>query len=451
MEQTNTNKLNRNIGLFAAIAMMTGMVVGASVFIVPGELSASTGPTAWLSYLIGAILIGFSCFVFAQVGSVLPVSGANYMLCTGTVNGTWGFMYVWAFLIGNVFLFSIMSRTVATYLAVLFPALAEHTTLVAVLVILFTCSISLFGNQIFTRIQNVCVILLIAVILIFSTGGVANANWSHFDPMFPNGFTPVILGVISTYYAFAGMNGIIELSGEIKNPGKNIPRTVFISFAIVIVMYVGMCVGLVGLVPADELGVAAPTIMAAELIFPSWFSSLVAIAAVAASWTTLNGVCAGMARILLVLGKSNILPKSYGKINRHNAPQLPIITLMIIGVIMTLFSTTIMQFVNISSFYLLLMALLVAVGSLKIKTAFASQYEASEYKLKGVWYYVWPVLVIVSSAVFMVLQFISDPLWTGASVVLIPVAVGFYYIRKRKLEAATGINLDKQILDGMNE
>ncbi len=64
--------LQRNISLFAAICIMTGCVVGASVFIVPGELSASTGPTAWLSYLIGAILISFSCFMFAQVGAILP-------------------------------------------------------------------------------------------------------------------------------------------------------------------------------------------------------------------------------------------------------------------------------------------------------------------------------------------------------------------------------------------
>ena len=448
--EENKNQVKRNISLFAAIAMMTGCIVGASVFIVPGELSASTGPTAWLSYLIGGILISFSCFIFAQVGSVLPVSGANYMLCTGAVNGTWGFLYVFAFLLSNSFLFPIMSKTAATYLAIFFPALNDYIPVVSIIVIIFTCGLALLGNALSTTVQNICVVVLVAVVLIFSGGGVTHADWSHFDPMFPSGFMPVILGVISTYYAFAGVNCIIELAGEIKNPGKNIPRTVFISFGIVMIMYIGMCVALVGLVPANELGVAAPTIMAAELIFPKWFSYFVALAAIAASWTTLNGIAAGMARLLMVLGKSEILPASLGKVNRRGAPQNAFVVLMIMGILMVLFSATIMQFVNISSFYLLMLALLVAVASLKIKTAFAKQYEAAEYKLKGAFYYIWPVLVIITSIIFMILQLTSDTKMTIASIVLLPISLIFYFSRKKKLEAS-GVSLDQQILDGMNE
>lgn len=450
MGNTNqTQGLQRNISLFAAICMMTGCVVGASVFIVPGELSASTGPTAWLSYLIGAILISFSCFMFAQVGSILPVAGANYMLCTGSVNGTWGFLYVWSFLLSNSFLFPIMSRTAATYLSILFPALGNHTLLVSIAVILLTCVINLFGNNLSAKVQNGCVILLVAVVIIFSVGGITHADWSHFQPMLPNGMMPVIVGVISTYYAFAGVNCIIELSGEIKNPGKNIPRTVFISFGIVVVMYIGMCVGLVGLVPPSELGVAAPAVTAAGLIFPGWFSYFIALAAIAASWTTLNAIVSSMARLLYVLGKSNILPSGLAKTNRHNVPQNALAVLAVMGVLMVMFSATVMQYVNISSFYLLFVSILVAVASLRIKKAFAPQYEQAEYKLKGIWFYVWPILAIVTGIFFMGLQFKSDPVMTALSLVLLPVGIGFYLLRKRKLEA-DGSSLDARILDGLN-
>lgn len=450
MSETNSQGLKRNVGLFAAICLMTGCVVGASVFIVPGELSASTGPTAWLSYLIGGILILFSCFIFAQVGSILPVAGANYVLCTGTVNGTYGFLYVWAFLMSNSFLFPIMSETSATYLAVIFPPLADYPMAVAVAVFVVTCAINLLGNNLSTKIQNACVILLVAVVLIFSFGGIANANWDHFVPMFPSGVMPVIIGVISTYYAFAGVNCIIELSGEIKNPGKNIPRTVFISFGIVITMYIGMCVGLVALMPPSELGVAAPAVTASLLVFPSWFQYFIALAALAASWTTLNGILASMARLIYVLGKNSILPKPLGKINRYGVPHSAIIVLTVVGLLMILFSAAIMQWVNISSFYLLLVSALVAVASLRIKTHFANQYEQAEFKLKGVWYYVWPILAIVTAIFFMGLQFQQDPVMTGASLVLVPIAVGIYIIRKKKLEA-DGSSLDQRIMDDMNQ
>lgn len=390
----------------------------------------------------------FNCFIFAQVGALMPVSGANYVLCSGAVNGTWGFMYVWGFLMANSFLFPIMSRTASNYLAVFFPAIADHVPLVSVIIIVVTVGINLLGTSVSTKVQNAAVVILIAVVLIFSAGGIIHADWSHFDPMMPKGFMPVVMGAISTYYAFAGVNNIVELSGEIKNPGKNIPRTIFISFGIVVVMYIGMCVGLVALVPADELNVALPAVTAAERAFPAFFRYFVSLAAIAASWTTLNAVIAGMARNLYMLGRVQLLPKSFAKTNKNGAPSIVLIVLMIAGCLMVVFSATVMQYVNISSFYLLWIAFLVAFASLRIKDAFPERYEKSPYKLQGIWYYVWPVLALVSGVVFMILQFRDDPGMTGVSVILVPLGVLFYYLRKRNL-AAKGINVDEELSKNM--
>ena len=444
MSNTNHPELKRNISLFAAVCMMTGCIVGASVFVVPGELAVSVGPAAWLSYGIGAVLMFFNCFIFAQVGAILPVSGANYMLCTGAVNGAWGFLYVWGFLLSNSFLFPIMSRTAATYLAIFVPAIGSHVTLVAVAIILFTVCINLLGTNVSTSIQNGCVILLITVVIIFSGGGVTHADWSHFSPMFPTGVMPVVLGAISTYYAFAGVNCIIELSGEIKNPGRNIPLTVFISFGIVVVMYIGMCVGLVALLPTHELAVATPAVTAAETIFPKWFSYFVALASVAACWTTLNSIIAAMARLLFMLGETSVLPPVIAKTNKNGAPYVSYLCLAVMGILMVLFSVTVMQYVNISSFYLLFIAFLVAFSSLRIKSAFPERYEASEYKLKGFWFYLWPSLAIISGLFFMFLQIKEDPFMTGVSIVLLPVGLLFYHLRKVRLRA-NGIDLDEEL------
>ena len=251
---------------------------------------------------------------------------------------------------------------------------------------------------------------------------------------------PVVLGAISTYYAFAGVNCIIELSGEIKNPGKNIPRTVFISFAIVIVMYIGMCVGLVALLPSKELNVSMPAIVAAEQIFPKWFSYFIALASIAACWTTLNSVMAAMARLLFMLGETSVLPRVIAKTNKNRAPYVAYTCLSVMGILMILFSVTVMQYVNISSFYLLF----VAFSSLKIKKAFPERYEKSEYKLRGIGYYLWPYLAIISGFAFMFLQVREDPFMTGVSIVLLPVGALLYQLRKKQLKAS-GTDLDEEI------
>lgn len=443
MEQ---NKMQRSMGLLKATAMLTGGVVGASVFIVPGQLAAKIGPAVWVAYLIGAILISFTCFVFAQVGSVLPVPGAMYRLCSVTVNGFWGFIYVWVFTLSSVFLFPIMSKTAANYIAVLIPGI--NVTVVALAIIIITGVINLIGTNASAIVQTVLTVILIAVVIIFSAGGITNANWDHFTPMMPKGFGAVVVGAISTYYAFAGFNNIIELSGEIKNPKKNIMRTVFLSFGIIIIMYIGMSVGLVGLVAPAELGVDAPAIAAGQTIFPAWFNVFISFAAFAASWTTLNGVMAAMSRQFFALGKSGVFPAAMSKLDKKGTPVVAVIVVTVIGIVFNLFSAQVMQFVNVSSLYLLATALVVAWASFKIKDKLADQYAQADYKLKGKWYYIWPSLTIVSSIFFMILAIREDFKMSMLSIVLVPVGLLIYYLRKKQFEKR-GISIDDNIQKSM--
>lgn len=448
MSGENTQELKRSLGLFSATSMLIGCVVGASVFIVPGGLAASNGPAVWVSYLIGAVLVGLSCFMFAQIGSVLPVPGANYVLCSRTISGLWGFLYIWVFFISTVWLFPIMAKTAAQYIGVFAPGL--NVLSVALGIIALTGILNLFGSNLSATVQNLMVILLIGVVLIFSGGGIANANWSHFSPMFPKGVMPVIVAAVSTYYAFAGFNNIIELSGEIKNPKKNIPLTIWISFGVIIIMYLGMVFALVGLIKPDQMPENAPAVAAAALIFPKWFSGFISAAAVVASWTTLNTVLVAMSRDIYALAKSGLFPKFLAKVNRFGVPQNSVILLTIIAFLFTLFSASLMRFINISGTYLLATSLVVAVASLKIKEKLPKEYEAATYKLKGFWYKFWPLAVIVSSIFFMILAFKDDLVMSLASLVMVPIGLLWYTSRKKRLEKE-GVSLEDLIKQQMYE
>src|SRR5699024_7031874 len=178
----------RTIGFMTATAMLIGTVIGASVFIVPGALAAEIGPAVWLTYLVGGFLILFAAVMCAQIGSVMPVTAANYRITASTVNGTWGFLYIWVFGIANIFLIPIMALTGAEYLGVFHPAL--NSMPVAVGIVVITGLINILGLRTAMSIQNILVVALIVIIAIFATGGLANADWSHFTPMFPVGVGP---------------------------------------------------------------------------------------------------------------------------------------------------------------------------------------------------------------------------------------------------------------------
>lgn len=423
----------KKMGLPYAIAMMIGGVVGASIFVVPGALALTVGPMAWLSYAVGAAATLFGCFIFAQTGAVIGSSGANYQLCCISLNDTLGFLYVWCNLLGNCLLFAIMSRTTATYLAVLFPELAEYETLVALLVVLIIGLLHVCGADIVSKVQSILVLTLITVVMIFCISGIRNANWDHFTPAFPYGGFAVLQGVVSTYYAFAGMTNIIEMSGDIQKPDKNIPRTVFISLAIVACLYVAMCIALIGVLPTNEITSSTPVIVAAGRILPEWFQYAVVAAAIASCFGTLNAVVGGMSRLVYSLGSVSILPRWAARKNRRGTPVYAICVLTAIGILIDFIFPTAIKAINVSSFYLLFMTIILAFASMRIKAGFPDRYMAAAYKLSGIHYYLWPILMIVTNGALLAIQFVSDSKSSVMALILMPVGLTVYCFRKRKI------------------
>src|SRR5690625_3992183 len=164
----------RTMGFVTATAMLIGTVIGAPVFIVPGALASSVGPAVWLTYLIVAILILFAAVMFAHIGSVMPVTAANYRLTASTVIGTWGFLYIWVFGIVNIFLVPIMALTAAEYLGVFHPSL--NSMPVAVGLVVITGLVNILGLRAAMSIQNILVAVLILIIVLFATWALSNAD-----------------------------------------------------------------------------------------------------------------------------------------------------------------------------------------------------------------------------------------------------------------------------------
>jgi amino acid transporter len=211
-----------------------------------------------------------------------------------------------------------------------------------------------------------------------------------------------------------------------------------------------MCIALVGLVPPSELGIDAPVVFAAKLIFPGGFETLVVLAAFGAAWTTLNAVMAAMARDVYALAKGGVFPTSWASVNKFGAPYIGVIVVTVLGVIFTAFSLEIMKYVNVSSTYLLAVAIVIGVSSLYVRKKLPEQYEAAHYKLKGFWYYFWPVGMIVTSLFFLVIAIRDDPFMSMLSGILVPVGLLLYWFRKKQYEK-TGQTIDDRIRESMKE
>src|SRR5699024_12082668 len=119
-------------------------------------------------------------------------------------------------------------------------------------------------------------------------------------------------------------------------------------------------------------------------------------------------------------------PRALAKLNKAGTPYVAMLSLTLFGVLITIFSEDVMRFVNLSGTYLLLTSIIIAVSSLRIRSTLPEMYQRAEFKLRGFWYYFWPVGAIVTSIFFLVLAVMEDPGMSLLSFVLIPLGLGIY-------------------------
>lgn len=440
--------LKRNLGLWPATFLLFGMVVGTSIFLVPGTQASQMGPSVWFIYVVGGILTIPVCLNSAQIGSVLPVHGASYQIIKFTTNTYISFLFGWIYIIALCLIIPYSSFAIATYATMIIPGISASTVAIATIIIITVLNCA--GISFASKVQTVMVISLIGIMVLFSIGSLANMKIEYMTPMFPLGIDPVLANLIPAYFGFTGFFAITELSGEIKNPKKNIPLVIFVSFTLVIVLYAAMTAGLTGLIPYTELNIDNPIVVASQLIFPKWLSYVVLASAFFATTTTVLACAMIVSREVYSLAVDGIFPKVLTKTSQNGTPYYSCIAVGVVGIIITFISSSIMQYLGIITLFILFIVSLSAFASMKIKKAMPENYEKAEFKLKGITYYLSPIIVILSSLFMFIYSIVNDI----NAVIAIAVVVGsgtlIYVLRKGSIAKAKEESialLDKELAE----
>ena len=190
--------MKRTIGLSGAIFTVVGYIIGASIWILPGELAVTAGPGVVVAYTLAAIPSLFVCFVCAQIGCAYPVSGAAYVAVSRLISPLWGFIFVWSIVVAVVVAIALVAYGIADFLAFFWPE-APRLGVALGSVVLFT-GVNLLGARLSVGAQSFLVVLFIVAMLVFGVGGIANADWSLLTPLLPNGFSPVLVATVAAFF-----------------------------------------------------------------------------------------------------------------------------------------------------------------------------------------------------------------------------------------------------------
>lgn len=327
-------ELKKVLGFKDLLGIGIGQIIGSGIMSLTGICIAMTGAGTPLAFLVAAALVICPNVVLAALGSAVPATGGMYTYVRDYIGKKTGFFYL-ALLVAGQLVLAMFAITFATYFCGLVPGVSP--TLVAFIVLTICYVMNLCGVEMASRLQNVLVVVLVASIGLFVVFGLPKVNWSTFQggmsTLMPHGWKGFLTGASLLTFATGGAEFLSELGGEMKNPGRDLPRAMIYSTVIVAVFYAFIGIVAVGVLPIDQ--VAGQSLMlVADAIFPKpLFVFFIVGGGMFAVASTLNATFTWCTKGLLIAAEEGWLPKQAASINRKGAPWVLLTIFYIVGAV----------------------------------------------------------------------------------------------------------------------
>jgi len=267
--------LPRVLGPVAAFCVVVGSVIGSGIFLVPATVAQNVPFISGivLVWVIGGLFSGAGALTLAELGAMLPRAGGLYVFLRVAYGALPAFLFGWVeFLVVRSGSMATLAAAFARYFAQLCPAPESIRTEIwqagaAVLATAVVTVVNVLGTRrggalqvIGTVLKVGGVLVLIALPCLLGGGTVANLT-----PVWPNSvdasiltiFKGMMVAMVGVLWAYDGWTNVTPLAEEIRDPGKNIPRSLILGMAVLIAVYVAMTLAYHYVLPIGEVASAS--------------------------------------------------------------------------------------------------------------------------------------------------------------------------------------------------
>lgn len=429
----------RRLRPWDAAMIVVGGMIGGGIFLNPHVAAARTSSgLALLLMWVGAgvvTLIGALCY--AELGARRPHAGGSYVYLREAFGPLAGFLFGWTMLL---VIYSGSSAAVATifakYAASVFGMPANWETPLAVGALVFVASINLFGLRLGAQVQNLFTLLkLLAVAVLVVCGlflaGAGDKNLLGVDPQYANvGFMGAALPVLFAYSGFTYLN---NLAGEVTDPQRTLPRSLFIGMVLVIAVYA--LVNLAYLAVMGHAGLAASSTPAADVmqrVFGSAGAKLIAIGIAISTLGFCNITLVAGARVLQVMGEDGLFFRSVAQLHpKHHTPNVALLLLSGWAVVLVV-SGSYDQLLDYATFGDWL-ACAVGVGTL----FWYRKHDGAEASFRVPGYPLMPLVFIATIGLVVVQSLRASPMNTGIGLLIMAAGIPVYLVWRRLFSGVT--------------
>lgn len=342
--QAHGGELRRSITLFQLTMFGVGATIGTGIFFVLAEQVPVAGPAVLVSFLIAGLAAGLTALCYAEMSSMIPVSGSSYSYAYATLGEGLAFMVAaclvmeygvsaGAVAVGwSEYLHNLLMITTGLEL----PRALLHAPLVAegyslhfggdgiinlpAAILVFLCCILLTrGSRESARANAIMVLVKLGVLALFIAIAFSAYDPQNMTPFAPHGFAGVSAAAGSIFFTFVGLDAVSTAGEEVENPRRNLPLAIILALVIVISFYLLVALAALGAQPqaAFEGQEAGLSVILQNVTGSAIPSVILSAGAVVSVFSVTLVVLYGQTRVLFAMSRDGMLPPIFSRVNPH--------------------------------------------------------------------------------------------------------------------------------------
>ena len=466
MSQTEApaHRLVRSLTLTDSTALVVGKVIGTGIFLKAAVMTQQVQtPVLMLAAWAAAGLLSLAgALTYAELGAMFPMAGGEYVSLRAAYGRLPAFLYGWMQIaVAQTGIIAAVSIGCATFLSALLPLNAiwiSHTfkllghefrwqlgsqQMVAIALIVFfsaiNCAGVAFGGRTQTFLTAAKIAGIAAIVLgvfFFSAGG----TWKNLGGVQWTGLKPFGAAMLAALWAYSGWNNLPMAAGEVRDPGRNIPRALIGGMLVVLTIYLLVSAAYVYVLPVAQIltsnSTAYPTALpvatkAAQTFLGPRGSKFISVLFILSTFGALNGGILTAARVPYAMARDGLFFSKLGEVNEKSRAPVWAIAMQALWACVLALSATFDQLTDFAVFALWLFFALTAAAVFVLRRKLPE--AARPYRTIG--YPILPLVFIVVAVWLVVNTLLTNPRSAVAGLVLIALGLPLFYYFRRRLTA----------------
>ncbi|HEV8410467.1 MAG TPA: APC family permease [Gemmatimonadaceae bacterium] len=434
---SNPPRLLKVLGVAFGLAMIVGNTIGAGILRSPGEVAAALPSSAWFigAWIAGGVYALLGAMTMAELTVMIPKSGGQYVYARRALGEYPAFVIGWTDWFSTCGAVAAVSIGLGELAREVVPSMAGQESVVAIAVLVVFTAIHWVGVKSGDRVQQLlslmkAVTLLAVAAACFGKPAAPLAEQIH--PTLPTGLafvTALVFVFQNVLYSYDGWNGITYFGGEMKDPGREVPRAMAYGVVAVLVVYLALNAAYLHVLGMGGLaGDKFPAASAANVVFGSIGMAIVRAVMAVTLLGSVNAILMQASRTPYAMSEDNLLPRFVSRVNSGGTPHLSLAASAILTIGLVL-SGTFQTVLALSAFFYVMQYAVTFLSLFVLRRR-----EPDAPRAYMAWGYPWiPGLVLFGALAFIVGNFVGDRANSIRAVVVIAASYPLYLTAKRLL------------------